>query len=164
MKNQSNSFNQTQEERIPILVVGIGNLLLKDDGFGIHAVRRLYELGVPEGVELMDGGTSGLDLLTPFSRADKVIVIDAVKGGGEPGAVYRFAADEVDPERMPLTSMHQLNLHEVLAVAKSLGELPPEVVVYGVEPKSIEVDLELSPEVAARLDKVCELVLQEIKG
>lgn len=155
---------ESTEKRIPILVVGIGNLLLKDDGFGIHCVRRLYEIGVPAGVELLDGGTSGLDLITPFSKADKVIVIDAVKGGGEPGNIYRFNADEVTPERMPLTSMHQLNLHEVIAVAKTLKTMPPEIIVYGVEPQAIEVDLELSPEVAAQVDKVCELVLQEIKG
>lgn len=144
--------------------MGIGNLLLKDDGLGIHAIRRLEEMGVPPGVELIDGGTSGLDLLNDFGRAKKVVVIDAVKGGGEPGAIYRFSADEVHPDRMPLTSMHQLNLHEVLAVAKQTGDMPDKVIVIGVEPKAIEVDLELSPEVAAKLDRVCELVLQEIKG
>lgn len=155
--------NEGAKEKIPILIVGIGNLLLKDDGFGIHAVRRIYELGVPEGVEVMDGGTSGLDLLTPFSRAKKVIVIDAVKGGGEPATVYRFSTDDVVFERMPVTSMHQLNLHEVIALARQTGNMPDEMIVYGIEPKAIELDLELSPELAAKLDKVCELVIQEAK-
>ncbi len=163
MKNPYAKPNQDQEEKVPVLIVGIGNLLLKDDGFGIHAVRRIHELGVPEGVEVMDGGTSGLDLLTPFSRAKKIIVIDAVKGGGEPATVYRFSSDDVDFERIPVTSMHQVNLHEVIALAKQTGYMPDELIIYGIEPKSIEVDLELSPELAAKLDKVCELVIQEAK-
>lgn len=152
-----------ERRRYDILVLGVGNILLKDEGVGVRVVEALRSRDLPPGVELMDGGTLGLDLMSPISRADHLIVVDAVRAGDEPGVVYRFRADEVDVKRMPITSLHQVSLFEVLSLCKQIGEAPREVVVIGVEPKEIDWGLELTPEIQQRVEQVVELVLQEIR-
>ncbi|MDI3280206.1 MAG: HyaD/HybD family hydrogenase maturation endopeptidase [Bacillota bacterium] len=152
-----------ERRRYDILVLGVGNILLKDEGVGVRVVEALRSRDLPPGVELMDGGTLGLDLMSPISRADRLIVVDAVQAGDEPGAVYRFRADEVDVKRMPITSLHQVSLFEVLSLCKQMGQAPREVVVIGVEPKEINWGMELTPEIQQRVEPVVELVLQEIQ-
>ena len=152
----------------PTLVLGIGNILLKDEGVGVHAVRDLTaraERGrpaLPDGVELYDGGTFGIDLLDTIANRRKVIVIDAVQADAAPGTVLRFtAADLVRPGR-PDLSLHQVGLCETLAMARQLGCAPEEVVIFGIVPMTLEPGLDLSPEVAAVVPKVVELVLTEL--
>jgi hydrogenase maturation protease len=152
----------------PILVLGIGNILLKDEGVGVHAVRELTaraERGGPPGrgdVELYDGGTFGIDLLDTLANRRTVIVIDAVRADAAPGTVLRFtAADLVRPGR-PDLSLHQVGLFETLAMARQLGCAPEEVVIFGVVPMALEPGLELSPEVAAVVPRVIDLVLAEL--
>jgi hydrogenase maturation protease len=169
---------------LPVLVLGVGNILLKDEGVGVHAVRELTARAERGGsprrhdVELYDGGTFGIDLLDTIANRRKVIVIDAVrpvlrssgaaaaKGGADaaPGTVLRFtAADLVRPGR-PDLSLHQVGLFETLAMARQLGCAPEEVVIFGVVPMALEPGLELSPEVAAVVPRVIDLVLAELKN
>jgi len=152
----------------PILVLGIGNILLKDEGVGVHAVRDLTaraERGrptLPDDVELYDGGTFGIDLLDTIANRRKVIVIDAVRADAAPGTVLRFtAADLVRPGR-PDLSLHQVGLFETLAMARQLGCAPEEVVIFGIVPMALEPGLELSPQVAAVVPRVVDLVLAEL--
>jgi len=152
----------------PILVLGIGNILLKDEGVGVHAVRELTaraERGrptLPDDVELYDGGTFGIDLLDTIANRRKVIVIDAVRADAAPGTVLRFtAADLVRPGR-PDLSLHQVGLFETLAMARQLGCAPEEVVIFGIVPMALEPGLELSPQVAAVVPRVVDLVLAEL--
>jgi hydrogenase maturation protease len=148
----------------PILVLGIGNILLKDEGVGVHVVRAIDTAGVPDDVELCDGGTFGIDLLDTLANRRKVIVIDAVRADAAPGTVLRFtAADLVRPGR-PDLSLHQVGLFETLAMARQLGCAPEEVVIFGVVPMALEPGLELSPEVAAVVPRVIDLVLAELNN
>ncbi|NSW81842.1 MAG: HyaD/HybD family hydrogenase maturation endopeptidase [Syntrophothermus sp.] len=146
-----------------VLVVGIGNLLLKDEGVGVHAVQELRESGLPPGVEAVDIGTNSYDLVDCLCESDKLIVIDAMEGGGEPGTIYRVSFENLELKRKgELLSSHQLQFHEAVEMAKMMG-CCPEITVIGIEPKTIDWGTDLSPEVQRRLPRVVELVLQEIE-
>lgn len=129
---------------------------------GVHALRRLEGMSVPPHVELFDGGTAALELLDVIANRKKVIVIDAVRGGGEPGALYRFHPQDAPPDAYAAISLHQVDFLQTLATADLLGNTPKEVIIFGVEPKMIDWGLELSVEVAAAVPRVIELVLEEI--
>jgi hydrogenase maturation protease len=160
-----------------ILVLGIGNILLRDEGVGVHVVQAMTDqaargtLRLPEDVELVDGGTFGIDLLDTIAGRRKVIVVDAVHVTAEesadpskigPGAVLRFTADDLAQRPAADLSLHQIGLFETLTMARQLGCAVGDVVIFGIVPKTLESGLELSPEVAAVVPKVIELVLAEI--
>ena len=125
-------------------------------------VEAMKKIKLPDNVELLDGGTGAFDLFDVIADRDKAIIIDAVKGGGESGAVYRFGLDDIRMQRQYLTSVHQVSLPDTLAMAKFAGCSPRDVIIYGIEPKEIGWSLELSPKVAAAIPRVVELVLSEL--
>ncbi len=148
--------------RRPILVLGIGNILLRDEGVGVRVIERMQGMPLPDDVELVDGGTAGADLLDVLAERRKVIVIDAVQAEAEPGTVLRFTADElVQPDGVGM-SLHELGLGEALTMTRQLGCAPKDVVVFGIKPKDTGSGLELSEEVEASVPKVVELILPEI--
>ena len=148
--------------RPPILVLGIGNILLRDEGVGVRVIEQMREMHLPDDVELVDGGTAGADLLDVLAERRKVIVIDAVQADCEPGIVLRFTADDLVRPNGVGMSLHELGLGEALTMTRQLGCAPEDVVVFGIKPKNIECGLELSAEIAASVPKVVELVLAEI--
>ena len=145
------------------VVLGIGNLLMKDDGVGVHAVRALEKCQLPPDVELVDGGTAGCDLLPFMSGAEKIIIVDALKGGGPPGAVYRLTPEDCGRQTLGRTlSLHDLGILTALHdLALLEGKIPPCVII-GVEPGEIDWGMELTPEVSAVLPRVLELVQKEL--
>ncbi len=143
------------------LVLGIGNLLLGDDGVGVHAARRLLKEGQPPGTEVLEVGTAILDALPALEHADRILVLDAVKADGPPGTVYRLPFDECEPPST-IASLHGFDLSRVMALAGR--ESVPEVIVLGVEPASIDWSLELSPPVAEALPRFLEVVKKEMGG
>lgn len=147
-----------------ISVVGVGNLLMRDDGVGVHVIRHLEEQGVPEGVELIDGGTHSYDLLDIFAEADIVIVIDAIQAGGEPGTIYRAPLDELglQPSGDAATSLHDLNFIEAVHMLRLMGH-DPQFIVFGIQPLEMCLNLELSPLVAEKVPRVAELIQEEIQ-
>lgn len=147
-----------------IRIIGVGNPLMGDDGIGIAAAERLSARTLPEGVEVIDGGTGGLTLLDLMAGADKVILIDAVETGGISGSMVRFSPGEVTMEEgAPGLSLHETDLEEVLALGRELGLLPPQIVIFGVEPDSVERRLGLSPAVAGALEPLVEAILAELE-
>jgi hydrogenase maturation protease len=146
-----------------IVVLGIGNLILRDEGVGVHAVRELGVRTLPPQIQVIDGGTALMDLLPVIQEAERIIVIDALKGGGEPGTIYRLTPDDFMAEAERPLSLHQVGLLEVLGMVKQLGG-DPHVTIIGVEPQEISWGMELTPEVEAKLPKVVEAVLEELKG
>jgi len=146
-----------------IIVLGIGNILMQDDGFGVRVIEELgRRLRFPDNVELLDGGTLGFELLSFITGADKLLVVDAINGGGLPGTFYRFAGDEVQAYFQEKVSLHELGIKDVLAVLEMQGENIGEIVVLGVQPESIELGLELTPGVAKTIDKVVAAVITEL--
>ncbi len=157
------SENSGQETPPPrIVVIGVGNLLMKDEGVGVHAIQSLQEMVLPPDVELIDGGTSP-DLIAYTRAGDKLIIIDAAKAGGEPGAVYHFRPEDISPEKRILHSAHEMGVIDALNLAAFTGNRPSDVVIIGVEPKEIDWGIELSPELERKLPEIVNVVLREIK-
>ncbi len=145
-----------------IMVCGIGNFILQDEGVGVHVVNKLQEMSFPPNVEIIDGGTHSYDLVDMFCTADFIIIIDAIQGGGEPGTMYRAPLEELGlkPEENA-TSLHQIHFIEAVQMVNLLG-FHPEIIVYGVEPEVIDWGLELTPKVAARVPRLTQLIAQEV--
>ncbi len=146
------------------LILGVGNLLLSDEGVGIHAVRRLLERGdLPEEIQIVDGGTAGLALMVYLEDVDRLVIIDAMETGGPPGTLVRLSGNQIPAYMALKVSPHEITLPDFLAAAKLRDLYPREVIVWGVQPESMEVGIELSPTLAARLDELVDLVLAEIQ-
>ena len=145
-----------------VLVLGIGNVLMGDEGIGVHVVRHLEKLGVPQGVELLDGGTGSLLLLEPMQRARKIILIDATLDDHPPGTVRRLTPRFSTEYPRTLTA-HDIGLKDLLDTFYLL-EGPVDVVLFAVSIASLqEIGMELSPEIAARAPEIAELVLRELQ-
>ncbi len=149
-------------ERAPLLVMAVGNILRQDDGFADAVLRHLEGCELPEGVELFDAGTSAIDLMEVFDRRDKLVVIDAVRGGQPAGTLYRFSPEEVESGALPMNSLHQVGLLETLTLGELVGCKPAETVVIGCQPEQTGLGIGLSDAVRARVEKAATLVLQEI--
>jgi len=144
------------------LILGVGNLLLTDEGIGIHAVRKLREMnGLPEDLEIVDGGTAGLDLLYYLEGVDRLVIVDAVETGGPPGTIVRLAGDKIPAYMALKISPHEITLPDFLAAAKLRDLYPKEVIVWGMQPQSLDVGVELSPALAQMLDSLVDHVVGE---
>jgi len=155
--------NQPQNEIPPrIVIIGVGNLLMKDEGIGIHAVQALQQIELPPDVKLIDGGTSP-DLIAYTRAGDKLIIIDAARAGGEPGAIYRFMPEDITAGKGSLTSAHEMGVAENLHLMSVTGNKPAEVVIIGIEPAVIDWGTKLSPLLQQRLPDIVQVVLKEIE-
>ncbi len=146
------------------LILGVGNLLMSDDGVGIRVIERLeaaYRL--PEDVQTLDGGTCGLDLLHYLEGVEHLIVVDAANFNEPPGTIRRLEGEAVPAFLAQKISPHEINLPELLFSAKLTGIYPRSVVVLGIQPQTLAVGLALSPPLAARVDELVERVLAELK-
>ena len=146
-------------------VAAIGNYLMRDDGVAIHVLNALHQECPPDDVvvDLLDVGTAPDMSACMETDVDKLVIIDAVQGHGEPGAIYRFTPDVFESESGDVTSAHDLNLKQSLAMMRLAGTLPPEVIVIGVEPATMEMGVTLSPDVAGKLPEIVAAVLREIR-
>ena len=146
----------------PTLILGIGNILLRDEGIGVRVVEVMQGLSLPEGVEAVDGGTSGADLVELLADRRKVIVLDAIEAEHPPGTVVRMTMQDILPKEGDSISLHQFGLADSLIMARQMGVLTDDVVIIGIQPKEIRPGLELTAEVAAMIPRVIEIVLAEI--
>jgi len=147
-----------------VLVLGAGNLLLSDDGLGIHAIRRLQEVAqLPHEVQVLDGGTLGLGLLHYLDGVSHLLIIDALETGQPPGTVSRLGGEEVPAYFALKMSPHEIGLPDMLFAAKLRDLYPPEVVIWGAQPGTVEVGLDLSPPVAEQVDVLVSNVLGELR-
>ena len=143
-----------------IVVLGLGNELLKDEGIGVHAVRRLRKMPGLGGVEVVEGGIQP-DAPLDYGGVGKLIIVDAVLAGGEPGTIYRCRPEDVDRVGSPLTSLHQISLLDTLRLMEQLGQKPGEVIIIGIEPESMDYGMEMTPRLQEKLPHVVEMVLKE---
>jgi hydrogenase maturation protease len=152
-------------ERIPLLILGLGNVLLEDDGVGAAAVavlRDRYE--PPEGVRLLDGGTLGLSLLPHLEEAEVVILVDAIRAdGAPPGTFVRLDGDEVAPAVATRLSPHQVGVADLLDGARWLDRYPASVVLLGLVPESMDLAVGLSPRVRPALPALVERIVEEAR-
>lgn len=146
-----------------VVVLGIGNVLMSDEGIGVHAIEALearYDL--PAEVEVIDGGTCGMELLPDLQGSDHLIVVDAVRAGQPEAGIVRLEGDDVPAFFKTKLSPHQVGLSDVMAALRFGGGEPGHVVLIGVKPVVLELSMELSPAVAARVDEVVGMVVSEL--
>jgi len=148
-----------------VIVLGLGNILLRDEGVGVRVIEALAERYVlPAEVEVVDGGTVGMDLLDTLAGCDHLLVCDAVQTGAPPASVVKLADAEVPALFQTRFSPHQLGLSEVLATLILMEEAPAAITLIGVVPVDMELGAELSPEVAAVVDQAVEALVAELDG
>lgn len=145
-----------------VLILGVGNLLLGDDGFGVHLINSLAGVQLPRNVQILEAGTVSHQLIPLFREIDLLIVVDAVEAGDVPGSIFRFSPEDMNFPSEQKVSLHQISLVDVLRMAELTGG-KPETIIFGVQPKDVSSwSLELSEEVKAVLPKVRDLIFDEI--
>ena len=148
--------------RPALTVLGLGNLLLTDEGVGLHVLERLREAPLPPGVELVDGGTGGLDLLSYLQESAQVLVVDAADMRLRPGEHRTFTPDQVrDLAPGADLSLHQTGILGVITLARTLGRCAP-VRIVGIQPASLAPGMTLSDTLAQRLDTYVQAVREHI--
>lgn len=149
-------------DRLALLVLGLGNVLLGDDGVGAAAVTRLQaEYAWPDTARVFDGGTLGLSLLPWVEQADAVILVDAVRTDDAPGTLVRLDGADVPPAVATRLSPHQVGVADLLDGARWRGRYPTRLVLLGVVPESIELAVGLSRDVASALAPLVDRVVEE---
>jgi hydrogenase maturation protease len=145
-----------------VLVMGVGNTLLQDDGVGIHITEKLRTESAeyPE-VDFVDGGTIGLSLLPQIEDADAVIIVDAAEIGERPGTVRVFRNREIDQQLSgKKRTVHEVAVADLMAAAELRGRSPTERALVAIQPSSIEWGLELTPDVQAAVPLACDAIRQ----
>ena len=149
----------------PVLVLGLGNILMQDEGIGVRVIEQLHkDFEFPEQVEVLDGGTAGMALYEHVVDREHLIVIDAVKTGRPPGTVVTLQDEEVPAFLQNKVSPHQLALSDILATLTIAGEKVPNVMVMGVEPLSLQVGLEMSEVVAGKIKLLVKRVVEHLRS
>jgi hydrogenase maturation protease len=146
-----------------VAVVGLGNLILSDEGVGVHVVRRLAEAyGFPDEVVLIDGGTSAIDLLDQLVEAEHIIFIDAARTGGPPGSVVALEGARLPVWFRERMSPHQIGLADLLATLSLMDHAPESVTLIGIEPQSMELGIVLTPNIEAAAGEALVKVLEKL--
>lgn len=146
-----------------VMILGVGNLLFADEGFGIRVVEELERrFDFPDNVSIVDGGVLGVSLLGIMSEADRLIVVDVIRNQGKPGDLYRLEGDAI-PERIRAkNSLHQIDFLEALTLCQAMEKVP-EAVIVGVEPEDIStLSTELTATTMNRMEAIIKMVLAEL--
>jgi hydrogenase maturation protease len=147
----------------PIVILGLGNILMGDEGFGVHFVRWFAgRRRQPAGLEIIDGGTLGYMLLETICRAGHLIVVDCIRLDDSPGSLYRFSRSEMEAHLPPPTSAHEVKFADVLCKAEMTGECPEMTFLCAVPERIGDMDLELSPAVRATFPELEKILLAEL--
>jgi hydrogenase maturation protease len=147
------------------VVLGIGNTILSDEAAGVRTVEALAQAWqMPDNVLVIDGGTSGMEMIEDLSNLDFLLVIDVVLTGAAPGTLVKIAGDEIPVFFRDKLSPHQIGLPDVLASLELLDAIPKEIVVLGVEPISLELGLDMTPTVAATIPELVRRAVAELSA
>jgi len=150
-------------EETHLLVLGVGNILLRDEGVGVHVLRRIERASVPANVRCLDGGTGGFQLLGPLQQAERVVLIDATVDGDPPGTL-RCLAPRFSSDYPPTLTAHDIGLKDLLDAAYLTGE-GLNVLLYTISITAPQdVGMELSPAVAGRVDEIVASILDDLCG
>lgn len=148
-----------------VVVLGIGNILLSDEGVGVRVIERLEQRWcLPAEVEVIDGGTCGMEMLEQLEDLDALIVVDCVRFGQPPATPVLLKGDDVPVFFKTKLSPHQVSLSDVLASLEFTNRAPKRTVIIGMQPASMELGMELTPAVAARVDELLDMTLAELRA
>lgn len=143
------------------VILGIGNILLRDDGVGVHIVKKLQDEKLPTSIEIIDVGTSTLDTLTYFLEYENVIAIDSLKAGFEPGTIYKIKPEDIKNYKKENLSIHDVQILDVVKIANMYNKYP-NVTIFGIEPKEITFDTEMTDCMKMKVPHVIKLIKKEL--
>lgn len=147
-----------------ITILGIGNTLFSDEGVGIHLLPLLEDaLKDVENIEIIEGLTDGMKLLGPVEDAENLIIIDAINAGKEPGTIITLVEDEIPAYFGIKMSIHQLGFQEVLLAAKLRERYPKKIVMFGMQPTSLQMGIELTDTNQKKLGELAKTVIDQVK-
>jgi len=153
------------ERAFKTLVLGVGNKLMSDEGIGVHVIEQLaLKYKLPEEVQVLDGGTLGLDLLYYLEGIENLLIVDAAETGNEAGTMIRLEDDEVPAFMSIKISPHQMGVPDMLAAAKMKDIYPKRLVLWGIQPDVITLSLDLSPVLASKVDSLTDKLADELRG
>jgi len=146
-----------------LLVLGVGNILMMDEGIGVHAVHELLKEEWPEEMDLIDGGTFTQDIFYLFVEYEKILVLDIVIGGQTAGTIYRLTENDLRQNQKQTLSLHDIDLLDSISMARMTGK-QPELHVLGIEPETINWNMGLTPTLARLFPHYLEIARQEIRN
>jgi hydrogenase maturation protease len=144
------------------VIIGIGNILLQDDGVGVHVIKQLENEILPSTIELVDGGTSTLDMLGFFLDFKKVIVVDCLRAGLKPGTIYKIKPEDIMNYKKENLSIHDVQILDVVKMANMMNKYP-EVVIFGIEPEKISLELEMTEIMVSKIPEIILNIKKELK-
>jgi hydrogenase maturation protease len=148
--------------RAKTLILGVGNILLSDEGIGVRVIEHLQTQDLPGDIELVDGGTAGADLIDVLADRKTVIIIDAIQSNRPAGTILRLTPDDLKLQEDCALSLHDLDIPQTLKMTKMLNCAPGKVICFGVVPAYITPGMELSQTLAPLVPKIAELVLETV--
>jgi hydrogenase maturation protease len=147
-----------------IQLIGLGNILLMDEGVGVYAVKALKkDFDFPDHITLLDGGTMGLDLLPYIEGMEKILFIDALDLKKEPGTIIVLEDDEIPAILRPALSFHQVGLSDLLFASKFMGMKPEKIILIGIQPEKIETGLTLSETLHGNFERLLKMILEKVR-
>lgn len=157
-------LNLQEKTKKVFKIIGIGNTLYSDEGVGVQIIPYLEE-AIPKSwdIEIVEGTTDGIKLLTPVEAADYLIIIDAINAGKEPGTLITVEDEEIPKYFGVKMSVHQVGMQEVLSAAQLRETLPEKMIMFGVQPENLSLGLELTDTVRKQIPSLVEKVVQQIK-
>ena len=148
-----------------VTILGVGNVILKDEGFGVRVAEYLdHNYTFPDSVQIVDGGTLGIELTQYVTGTNKLLVIDSINGGAEPGTVFRFHNDAIMEHFQDKLSAHEVGIQDVLALLTVTGHKIPDVIVIGAQPFDVEAGVGLSDGMQALLPQIVEQALKDLSS
>ncbi len=148
-----------------ITILGIGNTILSDEGFGVRVVEYLQKsFNFPDNVSLIDGGTLGIELTQFVTGTKKLLIIDSIDGGKPAGTIFQFVGDEIKKHFNEKISAHEVGIQDVLTMLELTGKTIPEVVVIGAQPFSLEAGIELTPQMKEILPIIADKAVEILKS
>ena len=150
----------------PVIVLGLGNPLMADEGIGTKLIEKLNSAcGSDARADFIDAGTGGMTVLTYIAGREKAIIIDCALMGTEPGTIKRFTPEDVQTvKKLSHLSLHDSDIIKVIELSKQLGECPKEVVFFGIEPQTIEQKMELTELIESKLEEYVSMILKEVQN
>lgn len=144
------------------VIIGIGNILLQDDGVGVHVIKQLENENLPSTIELVDGGTSTLDTLGLFLDYQKVIVVDCLRAGLKPGTIYKIKPEDINNYKKENLSIHDVQILDVVKMANMMNKFP-DVIIFGIEPEKIALGLEMTETMFSKIPEIVYNIKKELQ-
>ncbi len=150
---------------MPAAILGLGNILLRDEGVGVHTINKIREeWSFSPAVEIIDGGTLGLDLLPYFEKYSKILIIDAVDFGKEAGHIGLLKDEDVLKPFSKKLSVHHVGLGDIFFACQLVGMKPAEIIIIGIQPKSIDIGLEITEEISRKMPDLIKIAIENLEN